>query len=127
MERKILEIHPVAGALVARKVDFPRGWDVLKAYGKDFTHQSGSGGAEGIAGVGLIHQQAGARVLFHVLGVHGHRADEKKRASDLIEGVGHHRSEWPPWTLPRKSRKRSYAMEMQQGARALGIGWLGRR
>ena len=65
-----------------------------------------AGGAQGIAGnVRLGNQQAGARILLQVLGVHRHAADEKGWTAKLIGRIGHHGAEGESGKLTRMRRQ----------------------
>jgi hypothetical protein len=63
-----------------------------------------AGGPQRVAGrIRLSNQQAGAWVVVQVLGVHGHAADEKDRAAEIVSRIGHHGAERESRKLARMS------------------------
>ena len=56
---------------------FPRGEPGTDSQPRNCTQERQAGGTQGIAGnIRLRNEQAGARILLEVLGVHRHAADE---------------------------------------------------
>src|SRR5205814_4740490 len=73
----------------------------------------------------LGNEQAGARILLEVLGVHRHAADEKRWPAKLIGRIRHHGAERESGKLTRMRRQATDAAE--RGERACTFGECGLR
>lgn len=125
-EGEVGEVDPVAGVFVAGEIEFADGGFVCFGDLEDVADEGGAGGAEGVSvGCGLGDEEAGARVGFDVLGVHGHVADEEEGAARRVECVGHERAEGEAGLFFGERGEGREGVEMEEGAGALGVGGLG--
>ena len=83
-------------------------------------------GTQGIARTArLSNEQAGARILLEVLGVHRHAADEKRWTAEFIGRIGHRGAERESGKPARMRREAADAAEL--GERACTFGERGLR
>jgi hypothetical protein len=129
-EREVIEVRPVAGALVAGEVGSARRAEVRLRHTRRGAHQREPPGRQWITGpAGLGDQQTGARVGFEVLRVHRHRADQEDRPTVDVERIGHDRRKRMPRMAARECGEAPRATKIGQRPCTLGKGRLrnGRR
>src|ERR1700690_4043959 len=89
--RKVGVILPVFCVLMAREIQVSH-LGRRRFGGSAYERQTS--GAQRITGnIRLGDEQAGARILLKVLGVHRHAADEKDGPAETVSRIGHHGAE----------------------------------